>query len=67
MSNYEGTYKVVNKDWNQSLPEIFDKFEDAFKAQQNWDKNATIEQIDGDFVDVVWEPEYESHVTNVRF
>ena len=55
-------YKVVNRDWNQSLPEIFDTFMDAFVAQQKWDKTAVIEchYPDDDSVDVVWEREYEN-------
>jgi len=67
MNAYQGTYKVTNRDWNQSLPELFDTFEEAFDAQQGWDKMATIEQIDGDSVNVVWEPYYENFVCNVYF
>ena len=67
MSKYDGTYKVVNRDWNQSLPELFDTFEEAFQAQQAWDTMATIEQIDGDSVDVVWTPDYDNFVSNVVF
>lgn len=53
-------YKVVNRDWNQSLPQTFTTFEGAFKAQQDWDKNATIECITSDSVEVVWSPDYEN-------
>ncbi len=65
MNAYEGTYKVVNKDWGQSLPECFDTFTEAFDAQQDWDTMATIECINGDSVEVVWSPDYENFVTNV--
>jgi len=65
MNAYEGSYKVVNKDWEQSLPEIFNSFEDALEAQQNWDTMASIEQINGESVDVVWQPDYEKYVANV--
>ncbi|KFZ25563.1 MAG: hypothetical protein KQ78_02251 [Candidatus Izimaplasma bacterium HR2] len=67
MNDYEATYKVVHPNWNQSLPDIFDTFEDAFEAQQKWDKTATIEQINGDSVNVIWEPYYETFVTNIYF
>lgn len=65
MSKYDGTFKVVNKDWNQSLPEIFNSFEDALKAQQNWDTKAVIEEINGESAEVVWSPDYENYVSNV--
>ena len=65
MSNYDGAYKVVNQDWQQSLPEFFNSFEDAFQAQQAWDTMASIEQINGESVDVVWSPDYENYVANV--
>lgn len=67
MSNYEGTYKVVHKEWNQSLPELFGTFQEALNAQQVWDKTAVIEQVLGDAVDVVWQPDYENFVSNVYF
>ncbi len=67
MNAYDGTYKVVNKDWEQSLPECFDNFQDALKAQQDWDTMASIEQINGESVDVVWTPDYEKFVSNVYF
>jgi len=65
MDNYKGTFKVVNKDWNQSLPEIFNSFGDALKAQQDWDDMALIEEIQGDSVEVVWTPHYELYVAGV--
>lgn len=67
MNAYQGTYKVVNKDWQQSLPELFDTFEAALSALNKWDKGATIEQINGDSVDVVWQPEYALYMSNVNF
>lgn len=67
MDQYNGAYKVVNRDWCQSLPEIFDTFEKAFQSQQNWDKDATIEQINGESVDVVWQRDYNDFVSNVHF
>jgi len=65
MNQYNGTYKVANRDWNQSLPQIFNTFNEALIAQQLWDETATIECIDGDTVEVVWAPEYELPVANV--
>ena len=67
MNAYDGGYKVVNKDWEQSLPEIFDTFAEAFEAQQKWDTNASIEQIDGDTVFTVWERTYEDFVCDNIF
>jgi hypothetical protein len=60
MNTYEGSYKVVNKDWHTSLPDFFSTFADALDAQQSWDKGASIEQINGDSVEVVWSPEFEA-------
>ena len=65
MNNYNGTFKVVNRDWQQCLPEIFSTFAEAFKAQQEWDTKAVIEEIDGATVNVVWSPDYEAYVANV--
>lgn len=65
MYQYDGTYKVTNRDWNQSLPQIFNTFKEALIAQQSWDTTASIEMIDGDSVEVVWAPDYEQHVANV--
>ncbi len=65
MNAYNGKYKVVNRDWNQSLPDIFDTFDLALKCQQEWDVMASIEQINGDSVEVVWTPDYEKFVSNV--
>jgi hypothetical protein len=65
MYPYNGTYKVTNRDWNQSLPEIFNTFVEALKAQQEWDTMATIECIDGDSVEVVWSTDYEQPVSNI--
>lgn len=62
MNAYDGTYKVVNKDWGQSLPEFFETFQKAFDAQKKWDTMATIEQVNGDSVEVVWSPDYEKIV-----
>lgn len=67
MSKYDGAYKVVHREWNQSLPEFFNSFEEAFQAQQAWDNTATIEQIDGETVNVVWTPDCENFVSNVCF
>jgi hypothetical protein len=67
MNAYTGGYKVVNKDWEQSLPEIFDTFAEALEAQQKWDTGATIEQIDGAFVNVVWTKDYEDYVCDNIF
>jgi len=67
MKNYEGVYKVVHKEWNQSLPQLFETFQEAFNAQQKWDTTASIEQMIGDTVDVVWQPDYENFVSNVYF
>ena len=67
MSQYDGTYKVVNRDWNQSLPQIFNTFVEALDAQQSWDTTASIEMIDGDSVEVVWQPDYDNFVSNVHF
>lgn len=67
MNAYDGAYKVTNKDWEQSLPEIYDTFAEAFAAQQSWDTKASIEQIDGDTVDVVWTPDYEDYVCDNIF
>ena len=67
MSNYDGAYKVVNRDWNQSLPELFNSFEEAFQAMKAWDKDASIEQINGASVDVVWTKDYNDFVSNVYF
>ena len=67
MNAYDGKYKVVNRDWNQSLPELFDTFEKAMVAQEKWDDGAEIEQINGDSVDVVWTPDYNKFVSNVYF
>ena len=67
MGIYKGTYKVANKDWQQSLPEFFDTFEEALSAQQSWDTMASIEQINGDTAEVVWQPDYENFVSNVYF
>ena len=65
MKAYDGSYKVTNRDWQQSLPEIYDTFASAFKAQQEWDTMAVIEEIQGDTVEVVWSPDYEAYVANV--
>ena len=67
MNSYDGTYKVTHPQWNQSLPEIFETFQEALDAQQDWDKTAIIEQMDGGSVNVVWEPFYETFVTNIYF
>jgi hypothetical protein len=67
MNAYQGTYKVTNKDWQQSLPQIFNTFAEALEAQQGWDTMASIEQINGESVDVVWQPDYEKFVSNVYF
>jgi len=67
MNNYDGAYKVVNKEWHQSLPQFFDTFEEALLALNKWDKGACIEQIVGDSVDVVWEPKYVLFISNVDF
>ena len=67
MNTYEGAYKVTNKDWEQSLPEFYPTFAQALAAQQEWDKKATIEQIVGDTVDVVWKPDYEDYVCDNIF
>ena len=50
MKKYNGTYKVVHNEWNQSLPEIYTSFQAAFDAQQKWDTTASIMQIDGEAV-----------------
>lgn len=65
MKQYDGAYKVLNRDWNQSLPELFNTFVEAFQAQQSWDTTASIECINGDSVEVVWSPDYENFVENV--
>jgi len=65
MNSYNGSYKVLNTEWNQSLPELFETFQEALDAQQKWDRRAIITQIDGDSVDVVWEPYYETFLSNV--
>jgi hypothetical protein len=65
MYPYNGTYKVTNRDWNQSLPEIFNTFVEALEAQQDWDTMASIECIDGDTVEVVWSKDYETPVSNI--
>lgn len=67
MKYYEGKYKVVNKDWHQSLPDVFDTFDEAYEALNKWDKGASIEQICGDSVDVVWKPEFAAFVSNINF
>ena len=67
MNTFERQYKVTNKDWQQSLPDTFPTFALALAAQQEWDKKATIEQIHGDSVDVVWLPEYEDYVCDNIF
>lgn len=67
MNTYEGTYKVVGRGNTQSLPEIFETFQEALDAQTKWDNLATIEQIVGDSVEVVWIPNYELYVSNVYF
>ena len=67
MNQYNGTYKVANRDWNQSLPQIFNTFKEALTAQQGWDTTASIECIDGDSVEVVWAPDYENFMSNVHF
>ena len=67
MSKYDGAYKVVNRDWNQSLPDFFNTFEEALQARDAWDTTASIEQIDGATVNVVWTPDYENFVSNVHF
>ena len=67
MNSYDGTYKVVNKDWRQSLPELFDTFQKALDAQQKWDTMASIDQINGESVEKVWSPDYEKFVSNVYF
>lgn len=53
-------YKVVNHDWNQSLPDIFTTFEEAFEAQKSWDNQATIEFFTPDYVEIVWSPKWEN-------
>ena len=65
MNAYEGGYKVVNRDWNQSLPDIFGTMTEALNAQKAWDTMASIEQIVGHEVDIVWTPEYDNYVANV--
>ena len=65
--NSENYYKVVNRDWNQSLPETFSTFKAAFAAQQSWDTDATIECFNGDSVEVVWTKDYNDFVSNVYF
>jgi hypothetical protein len=67
MNAYEGTYKVVNYEWHQSLPELFDTFSEALSALNKWDQGASIEQIIGDSVDVVWQPEFALFMSNVNF
>lgn len=67
MNTYEGTYKVIGRDQNQSLPEIFETFQEALDAQTKWDNLATIEQYIGDTVEVVWEPRNELFVSNIYF
>ena len=67
MNAYEGKYKVVNKDWHQSLPELFDSFQQALDALNKWDRTASIEQINGESVDIVWQPEYALFQTNLFF
>jgi len=67
MNTYNGSYKVVNRDWQQSLPEIFPTFAEAFDAMEAWDKDATIEQIDGDSVEVVWSKDYNDFVCSNIF
>jgi hypothetical protein len=68
MNAYDGAYKVSNKDWEQSLPEIFDTFGEAFDAAQAWDaEGATIEMIEGDSVEVVWSPDYNNFVCDNIF
>ena len=67
MNAYDGGYKVVNYDWEQSLPEIYNTFAEAFEAQQEWDEGASIEQINGDSVDVVWSPDYNDFVCSNIF
>lgn len=67
MNQYQGTYKVVNKDWRQALPETFETFEEAFKAREAWDKNAVIEQLDGQNAEIVYERWYDNYVTDSMF
>lgn len=67
MTKYEGVYKVTNPDWNQSLPELFDTFEKALRAQQGWDVKASIEQLNGVVAEVVWTPDYEDYVSEGLF
>lgn len=65
---YYGSYfKVTNRDSNQSLPEVFNTFTDAFTAQQKWDRGAVIEDHCGESVEVVWTPDYENYMCNNIF
>lgn len=52
-------YKVINKETNMSLPDIFDTFMEAYKARMGWTKDAVIECYHGEEVEEVWNIEYE--------
>lgn len=57
----EPIYKVVNKDNNTSIPNIFINFIDAFKAAEKWSDRAVVECYHGEFVEEVWSPEYNEY------
>jgi hypothetical protein len=51
-------YKVVNRDWNQSLEPVFSTFQAAWDALNKWDKDASIECISDEGVEVVWSRDF---------
>lgn len=63
------SYKVVNREANQSLTDVYATFMEAFRAQQAWDRFAVVECHDSesDSVEVVWERDYEhiSYIENI--
>lgn len=52
-------YKVVNRDWDQSLPESFGDFNSAMNARKEWDSQSVIECHSSDGVEVVYDPIWE--------
>lgn len=67
MKYTENHYKVVNRAWNQSLPETFATMQDALDAQKAWDEYAHIECHNGGSVEVVYNPSWGGYVTKNPF